>query len=215
MKVIFLDVDGVLNSEKDLLNAKGDSEIFDRPLKLLKHLVDSTKAKIVISSTWRIGCTRSGRTSFYGEELYKTLEKRLADYQLEIFDITPVIVKPNIKRGDEIREWLKEAKNKYQIESFVILDDESDMCEFTSTHLVQTSMETGLTENHILIAENILNTNEQSVREKIEHHLFKIWDKRPEWRFGQLIVNILGADPFYISDKTALEKILDYERELQ
>lgn len=36
MKVIFLDVDGVLNSEKDLLNAKGDSEIFDRPLKTFK-----------------------------------------------------------------------------------------------------------------------------------------------------------------------------------
>ena len=53
MKVIFLDVDGVLNSEKDLLEAKGKSELFDRPLILLKELVESTKAKIVVSSTWR------------------------------------------------------------------------------------------------------------------------------------------------------------------
>ena len=51
MKVIFLDVDGVLNSEKDLLEAKGKSELFDRPLALLKELVESTKAKIVVSST--------------------------------------------------------------------------------------------------------------------------------------------------------------------
>lgn len=58
MKVIFLDVDGVLNSEKDLLEAKGKSELFDRPLALLKELVESTKAKIVVSSTWRIGCLK-------------------------------------------------------------------------------------------------------------------------------------------------------------
>lgn len=136
MKVIFLDVDGVLNSEKDLLSTDGDSEIFDRPLELLKRLVDSTKANIIISSSWRIGCAKSGKKSYYEEELFKILEKRLSDYQMKIFDITPVINKPNIKRGDEIREWLRNTK--YRIESFVILDDENDMCEFTSTNLVQT-----------------------------------------------------------------------------
>ncbi len=47
MKVIFLDVDGVLNSEKDLLEAKGKSELFDRPLALLKELVESTKSMII------------------------------------------------------------------------------------------------------------------------------------------------------------------------
>lgn len=78
MKVIFLDVDGVLNSEKDLLEAKGKSELFDRPLALLKELVESTKAKIVVSSTWRIGCSKSGRNSWYGEEIFKTLTDRLA-----------------------------------------------------------------------------------------------------------------------------------------
>ena len=31
MKVIFLDVDGVLNSEKDLFEAKGKKELNDRP----------------------------------------------------------------------------------------------------------------------------------------------------------------------------------------
>lgn len=213
MKVIFLDVDGVLNSEKDLLNADGDSEIFDRPLELLKRLVDSTKANIVISSSWRIGCAKSGKKSYYEEELFKILEKRLSDYQMKIFDITPVINKPNIKRGDEIREWLRNTK--YRIESFVILDDENDMCEFTSTNLVQTSMETGLTEDHILIAENILNPDTKPVQEKIISHLLKIWEKRPEWRFGQLIVNVLGVDPYYMKDENILNKIIECERKLQ
>lgn len=212
MKIIFLDVDGVLNSEKDLLNNSGDSEIFDRPLNLLKKLVDSTNAKIVISSSWRIGCARSGKESFYGEQLFSVLEKRLSDVGLKVFDITPIINEPFVKRGDEIRKWLNDTK--YDIKNFVILDDENDMCEFTSTNLVQTSMETGLTEEHLVIAENILNTDDCSSRDNFMSHLMKIWDKRPEWRFGQLIVNVLGQDPFYITDESALSKIKDFERKL-
>lgn len=38
----------------------------------------------------------------------------------------------------------------------------------------------------------------------------KAWSKNPELRFGQLIVNILGEDPFYMSDKEALDKMKEY-----
>ena len=41
------------------------------------------------------------------------------------------------------RQWLQTTK--YDIESFVILDDDTDMCEYTSTNLVKTSNKTGLT----------------------------------------------------------------------
>ena len=68
MKIIFLDIDGVLNSEKWYI------EIFDKnlypnlenyplcefdPLAIeqLNLLTDKTNAKIVISSTWRMGRT--------------------------------------------------------------------------------------------------------------------------------------------------------------
>lgn len=40
--------------------------------------------------------------------------------------------------------------------------------------------------------------------------LGKAWSKNPELRFGQLIVNILGEDPFYMSDKEALDKMKEY-----
>ena len=62
MKVIFLDVDGVLNSEDDLrvFREKNNitetilyAEVEDRPLKLLKELVEKSGAKIVVSSSWR------------------------------------------------------------------------------------------------------------------------------------------------------------------
>lgn len=176
MKVIFLDVDGVLNSEKDLLEAKGKSELFDRPLILLKELVESTKAKIVVSSTWRIGCSKSGRNSWYGEEIFKTLTDRLAEYQMEVYDITPVINKPGVQRGDEIRAWLENAKE--EIDAFVILDDDADMCEFTGTNLVQTSMKTGLLEYHVEIAKSILN-GENITHDVVLDAVRKVWDKLP------------------------------------
>lgn len=211
MKVIFLDVDGVLNSEKDLLEAKGKSELFDRPLALLKELVESTKAKIVVSSTWRIGCSKSGRNSWYGEEIFKTLTDRLAEYQMEVYDITPVINKPGVQRGDEIRAWLENAKE--EIDAFVILDDDADMCEFTGTNLVQTSMKTGLLEYHVEIAKSILN-DENITHDVVLDAVRKVWDKLPELRFGQLIVNVLGSEPFYELDKNVVTKMRKYERKI-
>lgn len=160
MKVIFLDVDGVLNSEYDLMihreknNITGSilyAEVEDRPLKLLKELVDKTGAKIVVSSSWRIGCERSGKESVFGAGLYKKLENRLRDYGMDICDITPVC---KGQRGDEIREWLN--AHKY-VDRFVILDDDSDMCEYTETNLVKTDYSSGLQEKHIQDALQILS----------------------------------------------------------
>ena len=54
MKIIFLDIDGVLNSAKyDKKRTADDGNIDTTRLPLLKHIVDSTKAKIVLTSTWR------------------------------------------------------------------------------------------------------------------------------------------------------------------
>ena len=37
--------------------------------------------------------------------------------------------------------------------------------------------------------------------------LIDLWKKCPDMRFGQLIVNALGKDPFYIEDHVAIKKI--------
>lgn len=42
----------------------------------------------------------------------------------------------------------------------------------------------------------------------------KVWDKLPELRFGQLIVNVLGSDPFYELDKNVVTKMRKYERKI-
>ena len=59
MKVIFLDIDGVLNSDEYLKKVKRlhiqgiESEIDINKIKLLKKAVDETKAKVVLTSSWR------------------------------------------------------------------------------------------------------------------------------------------------------------------
>lgn len=43
--------------------------------------------------------------------------------------------------------------------------------------------------------------------------LAELWKKVPDWRFGQLISNVLGAfgkDPFYIEDDKLLEFFESY-----
>jgi hypothetical protein len=70
LKVIFLDVDGVLNSRGkwagcDLANLTDSGTRID-PLAVarLKRIVDATDAKIVVSSTWRLTTlTTSGSIS--------------------------------------------------------------------------------------------------------------------------------------------------------
>lgn len=111
MKVVFLDVDGVLNSDEYFdkiqeMNVEGiEKEIDVNTIKLLKKGIEETDARVVLSSSWRN--TKNGQE----------LKQLLASYQI-VVDSTPFI--DNV-RGIEIKEYLKEHKD---IEDFVILDDE-------------------------------------------------------------------------------------------
>ena len=129
MKVIFLDVDGVLNSAQDGYSIRLRT---DSHLKLLQRIIKETGAKIVLSSSWRIGFTPASRN----------LLARFKEYGLELMDCTPEL--PASCRGDEIRQWLTDNVYNYDIENFVILDDEADMAEFTDKNLVQTDTNIGL-----------------------------------------------------------------------
>ena len=52
-KVIFLDIDGVLNTDKHLRKF-GRDYIDQRLISILRVVVLQTKAEIVLSSTWRL-----------------------------------------------------------------------------------------------------------------------------------------------------------------
>ncbi len=141
MKVIFLDVDGVLNSKQDgnTIKLRTDSHF-----RLLQYIVEATGARIVLSSSWRAGFAR----------VKNILSDRLKEYGLEIMDSTPVLSGVSC-RGEEIRQWLSD--NEQSVEKFVILDDDADMAEFTETNLVQTDSEVGLQEKDALRCIEMLN----------------------------------------------------------
>lgn len=111
MKVIFLDVDGVLNSDEYFDKIKGlnivgiENEVDVSKIKLLKKAIQETGAKVVISSSWRY--KRNGQ---YLEQLL---------IKNGIFPAKTPFLKN--QRGLEIRQWLKEHPD---IEDFVIIDDE-------------------------------------------------------------------------------------------
>lgn len=117
MKVIFLDVDGVLNSQSLFEKCKEDLVPIDEEnIKYLKKIVDATGASIVLSSSWRYGwAEHSDDVQDWCRLLVDTLEK----YELKIIDKTEYL--SNGRREDEIKDWLE--KSSEPVENFVILDD--------------------------------------------------------------------------------------------
>ena len=157
MNIIFLDVDGVLNSRNKLIEIynkthkphSGYSYPFDeRCLENLKLLVQETNSKIVVSSTWRKD--KEGRI---------TLLKVLSEYELDnkIIGYTPVLDK---ERGIEIKQFLISLKETH---NFVILDDDLDMGEL-NPFLIKTNGQVGLTYENV--QEAIIKLNKTKMKEK-------------------------------------------------
>ncbi len=156
MKVIFLDIDGVLNSA--IYDAERDrsklSYIDKTRLPLLKQIVDATNAKIVLSSTWREHWNRSCELC---DDNGKYLNDCFAEFGLSIYDKTPD-PKLHSDRDEEIREWLLTQRD---VENYVILDDTYYNWGNLKDHFVKTSMYfgRGLESRHVLEALKILNSN--------------------------------------------------------
>lgn len=147
-KLIFLDVDGVLNStkfavkmlEEDNVRIYAEDLLDPHSLRLLKRLVDETGALLILSSSWR-----------KIPESRRNLERQLEQHGMWIADSTPC---KGGERGDEITAWFSMIPSAQKCR-YVILDDDSDMTVHMK-HLVQTSFDTGLTREHVDKAIKIL-----------------------------------------------------------
>lgn len=152
MKIIFLDIDGVLNSVRyDRIRTINQGNIDETRMPMLKKLVEKTGALIVLSSSWRKHWEKDvDKCDDVGRELINTFSK----YDLLIYDKTVCTV--NNDRAEEIRVWLA---NNDSIEAFVIIDDiafgwGSDLQD----HLIKTNSRIGfgLEEKHIQMAVQLL-----------------------------------------------------------
>lgn len=155
MKIIFLDIDGVLNSKAydRKRNWNEQTGIDETRLPLIKEIVDATAAKIVLSSTWRLHWNKdSNRCDADGRYINKTFAK----FGLTIYDKTPDLGIHALRR-EEIEKWLKETTEG--IESFVIIDDYRYGWGDLSEHFVKTdpNFRLGIEKEQVKQAIEILN----------------------------------------------------------
>lgn len=129
MKVIFLDVDGVLNTTS-LLYHYGFDYIDDDMVVLLAGVVHKTGAEIVLSSTWRLQ-----------RESRMLVAEALKRHGLSVLDRTPKI--EDAFRSEEISRWLEDNPG---VDRYAIVDDNRDAGRGLEGNFFMTDMETGLDE---------------------------------------------------------------------
>jgi hypothetical protein len=160
VKLVFLDIDGVVNpgtlvwdghqTTEEYRSGTHDyralADLDETAVKRVNRLCRETGAVVVISSTWRILHRLSDIRGWL-------LKKGLT---VPIIGTTPKTGGP---RGRQIQEWLDTTRDmgRDTVESFVILDDDSDM-EHLSHRLVQTTFEHGLQDEHVERARVLLET---------------------------------------------------------
>lgn len=130
MKVLFLDIDGVLDSVRSATAFGGypaalaHIDAFDPiAIRLIQRLCDGAGVQVVLSSAWRTFVDFRAAGEAFG---------------LPIVDETPLLLG---RRGDEIHAWLREHP---QVEQYAIVDDNDDMLPGQMPRFVQTCAFDGL-----------------------------------------------------------------------
>ncbi len=134
MKVLFLDIDGVVNCQKTFMTDKRQMYPLDKYMAfLVGRIVLETNCKVVLSSAWRN---------------HPDGISAVEDSVVSIIDKTP-----NNRsgiRGNEIKSWLDKHQ---EVEKYAILDDDSDMLEEQIPNFFKTNWLTGLTDE---IAQSVI-----------------------------------------------------------
>ena len=186
MKIIFLDVDGVLNGYGYGTKLAWDFAIFTKSdkikdfvrkvfdpcgvhrlkVKRLSKIIKATGAKVVMSSTWRFSFWKKPYQDMSSN--LKRLVDLFIEYDIDVIDITPGLLGSN--RDQEILNWL--AVNEEKVDKFIILDDENTILKLfkNDRRFIQTSTvkkgemimgyykeRTGLKNKHVKEAIKILN----------------------------------------------------------
>ena len=156
MKVIFLDIDGVLNytqwyvSDRNPGNLNGvEGDIDPLCAERINRICKETDAKIVISSDWRISwpycidrLEKGGIKN--GLIIDKTPEHMWNEFASEEYK----------SRGSEIDDWLSQHP---ECDRYVILDDRKDFTEEQKPNFVHVNSMHGIDDDDVKFAIQILN----------------------------------------------------------
>ena len=174
MKVIFLDIDGVLNSEDLRIRRRHEDNSFDDKKKpyiydfvdenavnIIVKLCKQYNVGIVISSSWRLYTLEDTMEYFHQErnKMFHPLLPYVIDITPHIYFYTEVEFYDEFfddkedERGKEIQQWLNDNPN---VEEYCILDDCNNMLENQQSHLILINSCHGLTEDYIDKIKSIL-----------------------------------------------------------
>lgn len=167
MKILFLDIDGVLNSLDNMnsqaLSCKSLSDTLkikdeygrlfdDRCVNWLRYIVDRTECKIVVSSSWRLMGLSNLQTMWEMRDLPGEIVGSTPNDASEYIINKYASGDTEIARGYEIQEYI-DANN---IKTYCIVDDDDDMLPHQK--FVKTNSMYGIDGNVANKIVNILNS---------------------------------------------------------
>ena len=150
MNIVFLDIDGVLNTDKTCIFYDNETIVEDDKLLLLKKLVEETQSKIVLVSTKKDYWEKKDKNK---QGLYGAyLDEKFSEYGLTLYDKT---IDDGIHRGLGVLAW----KSRNNTKNIVVLDDNEEGYDAITKafYLVKISGGIGLTEQNLEKAKEILN----------------------------------------------------------
>ena len=156
MKVIFLDIDGVLNNTLNCKAFIGGGLVLGierKYVRLLAQIVDETGAELVLSSDWKMGWEPGRRSTEQPTAAGRYLQNKLMRDGLMLLDKTDDHIYG--RRGAEIDAWLAAHPD---VTDYVILDD-TVFTDFKPEHikrLVLTDCRYGLSPNNVQDAIRVL-----------------------------------------------------------
>ncbi|MBQ8789422.1 MAG: hypothetical protein IJZ58_07925 [Oscillospiraceae bacterium] len=151
MKIIFLDVDGVLNSEvwnqKHKIETENGFLIDEETIKLLSHFIKTSGAKIVLHSGWRFWFDKNFSPIRKESENFKNL---LDKNGLSFYDFTPDLTTEEIQKNGKFslskpKEILLWLNNHPDISNWVVIDDIVLNDENIQKHQIVPDSKIGLT----------------------------------------------------------------------
>lgn len=148
MNVIFLDIDGVIQSPRYCvaMDESGLLSAFEpAAMHMLRRLVIEAKARIVITSTWR-----RGTDDRQFRQIFRCCGFKDIAASIHTDWCTPTI--NGLTRGHEIADWL----SKHEVENYLILDDIDAMLPEQKDHFVHTCPNNGILLEHYDRAREIL-----------------------------------------------------------
>ena len=172
MKIVFLDIDGVLVSTHRKKYTEGSQQrdqyglLFDGfAVDNLEHLARESDAKVVISSTWRLDRMPDWTPEKGHRQMVRLFRDRCVDVDIvgvttdvaKLIDSGPLagLLWEAAERGHEVQEYLNSHP---EITHYVILDDHSDMLATQQPHFVQTKASEGFTWEDCKNALRVLDT---------------------------------------------------------